>query len=77
VQQSPSVNAKKLRIAAEAKATRTGVGPVIAKRGSKSNFSEGTQAPHNPYAVSRELMFEILRKTNVLTRTGQLTKAFK
>jgi hypothetical protein len=47
---------------------------VGAKRGAKSNVAEVT---HNPYAMSRERMFEILRKTNVLTRSGQLTKAFK
>jgi len=31
----------------------------------------------NPYAMSREQVFEVLRKTNVLTASGRLTKVFK
>lgn len=34
-------------------------------------------APSNPYSMSPERVFEVLRKTKVLTPAGRLTKVFK
>lgn len=49
----------------------------VTKSSAAGKFLSQDAQPKNPYAMSREQVFEVLRKTNVLTSAGRLTKVFK
>jgi hypothetical protein len=64
------------KLAAKRKGSKAAAAPAVdTKNAAGQLLTQGAQP--NPYAMSREQVLEVLRKTNVLTPGGRLTKVFK
>lgn len=76
-----AVRAKQGSTVAKKMAARTEGKSVGTVRETKKSTATGRyvtkEAQPNPYAMSREQVFEVLRKAKVLTSGGRLTRVFK